>query len=407
MSSANPLLGNIAKAAIDAAMASTDAAVKALSDSVRVPMDSARGDIVRLAEEVDMLWWCIGDWHELLDKPRTETAAGLRMVVSGIELGAMVRKLPGPYGAHGIREGSRERRPTPSLASRLQSSRFPRKTRGSWQSIFPPSRSRCCPFTRRSGQSRSSGRPPGKENSRRSCPTSHPRRCRLSNLAFKRSASASARTWRHYLMNTAAPICSYNGCKVQVDGKCALGRDPVESCENYAADVGPTEELDEPEEPRTVPPVEIWASNKMLLADYSALSRRRRLRTVALVGEEKVGKTTLLCSIYAMFCKGPFADLTFAGSETLLGFAKLHAFAMLNSGRLSPTVPRTSRRDPLAFFHLALARSRRDVVDLVIADRSGETYAAARTSTDLIGTLDEFRLADRVCFLLDGGRLRI
>ena len=123
----------------------------------------------------------------------------------------------------------------------------------------------------------------------------------------------------------------------------------------------------------------------------SALSRRRRLRTVALVGEEKVGKTTLLASIYAMFCKGPFADLTFAGSETLLAFAKLQAFAMLSSGRSSPTVPRTSRRDPVAFFHLALARTRGDVVDLVIADRSGETYAAARTSTDLIPTLDELR----------------
>lgn len=207
-------------------------------------------------------------------------------------------------------------------------------------------------------------------------------------------------------MNAAAPICSNKSCNVQIDGKCALGRDPVESCENYAADVEPAEvEQDETEEPRTVPPVQIWASNKMVLADYSALSKRRRLSTVALVGEEKVGKTTLLCSIYAMFCKGPFAELTFAGSETLLGFAKLQAFAMLNSGRSSPTVPRTSRRDPLAFFHLALARSRRDVVDLVIADRSGETYAAARTSTDLIGTLDEFRLADRVCFLLDGGRL--
>ena len=206
-------------------------------------------------------------------------------------------------------------------------------------------------------------------------------------------------------MNEATPICSYNGCKVQTDGKCALGRDPVESCENYAADLEPIEKVDEPEEPRTVPPVPIWAGNKMLLADYSALSRRRQLRTVALIGEEKVGKTTLLCSIYAMFCNGPFAGLTFAGSETLLGFAKLQAFAMLNSGRFSPTVPRTSRRDPLAFFHLALARSRRDVIDLVIADRSGEAYADARTSTDLIGTLDEFRLAERVCFLLDGGRL--
>ncbi|MGY4309744.1 hypothetical protein ACVIJ6_006987 [Bradyrhizobium sp. USDA 4369] len=206
-------------------------------------------------------------------------------------------------------------------------------------------------------------------------------------------------------MNAAAPICNYTGCKVQIDGKCSLGRDPVESCENYAADVEATEALDEQEEPRTVPPVQIWASDKMLLADYSALSRRRRLRTVALVGEEKVGKTTLLCSIYAMFCKGPFADLTFTGSETLLGFAKLQAFTLLSSGRSSPTVPRTSRRDPLAFFHLALARSRGHVVDLVIADRSGEAYTAARTSTDLIGTLEEFRLADRVCFLLDGERL--
>jgi hypothetical protein len=206
-------------------------------------------------------------------------------------------------------------------------------------------------------------------------------------------------------MNVVAPICSQEGCKVQTDGICALGNDPVESCPNYASDSKPVDELEEPEEPRIAPPVKIWASEKMLLAEYSSLARQRRLRTVALVGEEKVGKTTLLCSIYAMFCKGPFADLTFAGSETLLGFAKLQAFAMLNSGRSSPTVPRTSRRDPLAFFHLALARSRRDVVDLVIADRSGETYAAARTSTDLIGTLEEFRLADRVCFLLDGARL--
>jgi hypothetical protein len=206
-------------------------------------------------------------------------------------------------------------------------------------------------------------------------------------------------------MNIAAPICLQEGCKVQTDGVCALGNDPVESCPKYAFDIEPVDLIEETEEARTAPPVAIWASDKMLLADYAALTRRRRLRTIALVGEEKVGKTTLLCSIYAMYCKGSFAELTFAGSETLLGFAKLQAFAMLNSGRSSPNVPRTSRRDPLAFYHLALARSRADIVDLVIADRSGETYAAARTSTDLIGTLEEFRLAERVCFLLDGGRL--
>jgi Double-GTPase 2 len=206
-------------------------------------------------------------------------------------------------------------------------------------------------------------------------------------------------------MNAGAPICKEPGCNVQVDGKCRLKHDPVESCPNYAAEIDDEVETEAEEEPRTVPPVAIWSSDKMSLADLSALSRRRRLRTIALIGEEKVGKTTLLSSIYGMYCKGPFAGLTFAGSETLLAFAKLHSFALLSSGRSSPSVPRTSRRDPLSFFHLTLARSRGDVVDLAIADRSGETYAAARTSTDLIYTLDELRLADRVCFLLDGGRL--
>jgi hypothetical protein len=98
----NPLPGTIAKAAFDATMASSEAAMKALLENVKRPITSARSDIARLAEEVDMLWWCIGDWHELLDKARAETAAGLKMVVSGIELGAPVRQLPGPYGAHGI-----------------------------------------------------------------------------------------------------------------------------------------------------------------------------------------------------------------------------------------------------------------------------------------------------------------
>jgi hypothetical protein len=204
-------------------------------------------------------------------------------------------------------------------------------------------------------------------------------------------------------MNAVAPICSDPECKVQVDGKCLLKHDPIEGCPNYAADKDIIEEVDE--EPRTAPPVKIWASEKMLLGDLAAFARRRRVRTVALVGEQKVGKTTLLASIYGMYCKGPFAGLTFVGSESLLAFARLQSFALLSSGRTSPTVPRTSRRDPLSFFHLALARSRRDVVDLVIADRSGETYAAARTSTELIHTLEELRQADRVCFLLDGGRL--
>jgi hypothetical protein len=206
-------------------------------------------------------------------------------------------------------------------------------------------------------------------------------------------------------MNVILPICSDKECKVQVDGKCRLQHDPVESCPNYAVEGDVGDEAVVEDEPRIAPPSKIWSSDKMLLPDLAAFTQRRRVRHVAVVGEEKVGKTTLLASVYGMYCKGPFGDLTFVGSETLFAFANLHCFALLSSGRTSPTIPRTSRRDPVSFFHLALARTRGDVVDLVISDRSGETYAAARTTTELIPSLEELRQADRVCFLLDGGRL--
>src|SRR6202035_3933520 len=98
----------------------------------------------------------------------------------------------------------------------------------------------------------------------------------------------------------------------------------------------------------------------------------------------KAGKTTLLASIYAMFLKGPFAGMTFAGSATLVGFAKRHRLALLNSGRIVPTTPRTSRDDPPSFFHLALSKDGAAPVNLIIADRSGEAYGDARISTDLI-----------------------
>jgi hypothetical protein len=143
----------------------------------------------------------------------------------------------------------------------------------------------------------------------------------------------------------------------------------------------------------------------MHLDDLAVFARQRKIRTVALVGEYRAGKTTLLASIYEMYCKGPFADMAFAGSRTLVGFAKRHHLALLNSQRTSPTVPRTSRSDPPAFFHLALAARSGVIVDLVMSDRSGEAYGFARTATGVIPSLSELALAERICFILDGARI--
>ena len=90
------------KAAIEAVATASENAVTMLAESVETSLSSARGDVVRLAEEVDMLWWHIGDWHEILEKPRYGAPAETKMLASGIELGAFVRQLPGPYGAYGL-----------------------------------------------------------------------------------------------------------------------------------------------------------------------------------------------------------------------------------------------------------------------------------------------------------------
>lgn len=209
-------------------------------------------------------------------------------------------------------------------------------------------------------------------------------------------------------MNAVTSPCSIQDCPVQSIGKCKLGNDPVESCPNYGRNEPEADaeiRVDDPAPLVTSAPVSIVSGDVMHLDEVVAFSRQRPIRTVALVGEHKAGKTTLLSAIYEMYCKGPFAGATFAGSRTLVGFAKRHHLALLSSQRTTPTVPRTSRNDPPSFFHLALAVSPGNIADLVMSDRSGEAYSFARTATELIPTLSELALAQRICFVLDGARL--
>lgn len=208
-------------------------------------------------------------------------------------------------------------------------------------------------------------------------------------------------------MNEPRKLCQNAECDVRTTGVCRLGKDPVEGCPNYAQDDIPIADVDlalggTTEKPT---PVEICSGDVMHLDDLAMFIREKPVRTIALIGEHRAGKTTLLASIFAMYCKGPFAGYSFAGSRTLVGFARRHYLALLNSGRNTPTTPRTSRDDPVAFFHLALAKSGRDPVHLVISDRSGEAYGDARKDTSLISTLPELLHADRACFLLDGAKL--
>jgi len=73
-----------------------------LATSASEAFESLKNDTTRMAEELDMLWWHIGDWSDLLDRPREGFPKQAAAVLSGTELGGLVRQLPGPYGAYGI-----------------------------------------------------------------------------------------------------------------------------------------------------------------------------------------------------------------------------------------------------------------------------------------------------------------
>jgi hypothetical protein len=90
------------RTAFVAAIGEARNAVTKTASSANDAHQALRSDVIRLAEEVDMLWWHIGDWSECLDMARTELPKAVVGVVSGVELGRFVRRVPGPFGAYGI-----------------------------------------------------------------------------------------------------------------------------------------------------------------------------------------------------------------------------------------------------------------------------------------------------------------
>jgi hypothetical protein len=209
-------------------------------------------------------------------------------------------------------------------------------------------------------------------------------------------------------MPEIASACRNPDCEVATTGKCALNHELLDSCEEYGAaevdlDYGDDDEADDVVE--VAMRTRLRSSDLLKPEQLWPLQKQVPTRTVALVGDFRAGKTTLISALYASFRKGPLAGYSFRSSRTLTAFARRHHDALLQSQRNSPVTLRTSRQEGLGFFHLCLRDAADGDHNLLIADRSGETYAEARSDTSLIGQLIELECADRVCFLLDSARL--
>jgi hypothetical protein len=153
--------------------------------------------------------------------------------------------------------------------------------------------------------------------------------------------------------------------------------------------------------------VSLPSADLLSVEDADALLRWRPANLVAIIGERKGGKTTLLAELYERFLRGPFGGQIFAHSLTLLGFEQKSYQSRASSGDAKPETPRTSARDGLRFFHLGLVPQDLSAArtDLLVSERAGETYRNVRDRPAEGLSLTEVVKAKTVAFILDGERL--
>ncbi len=168
--------------------------------------------------------------------------------------------------------------------------------------------------------------------------------------------------------------------------------------------------FDRTEREEVAPKEKVWIplphADLLSIEDADELMRWRPANVVAIVGERDAGKTTLVAEIYERFLRAPFAGLMFAGSRTLAGFEKRCYLARLVSGASAPDTVRTSVQAGLRFFHLGLTSvADRQRFDLLISERAGESYRAARNDPSKASGYLELSKARTVVFALDGERI--
>jgi hypothetical protein len=88
---------NVPDAALPAAEPFDAATVSKLANtSYGAAISALRTNAAIDREEIDLLWWVLGDWSELVQRPYSKLGGGIVCALSsGIEAGQMLRRLPG------------------------------------------------------------------------------------------------------------------------------------------------------------------------------------------------------------------------------------------------------------------------------------------------------------------------
>ena len=207
-------------------------------------------------------------------------------------------------------------------------------------------------------------------------------------------------------------ICTNEQCKFAETNLCVEGND-INECpylqlldatasEDDEADASPHP----PDKQSAAEPVRLGGEEHLSVTEASTLFKARYVPLIAFLGEVGAGKTSLIAEVYDAFQYGSYASLAFAGSRTLMAFERICYKVRAASKAPEPEHDRTEIHGDPFFFHLALSTDNTEhPIDILLADRSGETYRAIADVPNIAARCLELNRATTLNILVDGARL--
>lgn len=211
--------------------------------------------------------------------------------------------------------------------------------------------------------------------------------------------------------------CSNPNCSHDTDGSCA--QELGDACphlidlsefEFISPDDVSSDDLESNEDDKKEVKSEQYRLTFCGQVPLSITEAQRRLQThfgkvISFIGPVGVGKTTLIASLFDAFSKKNQIPVSFGGSDTIYAFENLCHHARVSSRSSAILTPRTSSTEGVAFYHLSISDSKRNRQEILLADRSGESYAEMLDNISLSTNYDELLRSDLLLFMVDSSKL--
>lgn len=204
--------------------------------------------------------------------------------------------------------------------------------------------------------------------------------------------------------------CTNPDCRVAETGRCVEGLD-LNSCTNYGQGISDDVTEDDSEgnedaQEEAYKNVLLPSAATLSRSEASSVLRQGNSRVIAVLGPSDSGKTSLIASLYDLFQQGPVEGIEFVRSRTLHAFEESCHNARAASRRTEPEMDRTPHGE-VQFYHLEIGGfpDEKHSTSLLLGDRAGEEYLAARNYLDIVADFAEVIRADTLTVLVDGERL--